>query len=43
MLIREAHIENDLVLFAAEKETAQTAGLLVSRPDELRLGEFAKK
>jgi hypothetical protein len=43
VLIRDAHSEDPSILFAAEKETAQTPGLLVSRPDELRLGEFAKK
>ena len=43
MLIREAHIEDAPVLFAAEKETATSPGLLASRPEELRLGDFAKK
>jgi hypothetical protein len=43
VLIREAHIEDAPILFAAEKETAQTPGSLVSRPDELRLGGFTKK
>jgi ribosomal protein S18 acetylase RimI-like enzyme len=43
VLIREAHSEDAPILFAAEKEIAQTPGSLVSRPDELRLGGFTKK
>jgi len=32
MQIREAHVDDAKVLVAAEKETAETPGLLVSRP-----------
>ena len=43
MLIREANVEDAAILVAAEKETAQTPGLLVSRPHELSLKAFEKK
>lgn len=37
MVIRKARIEDAVILVAAERETAQTSGLLVSRPYELTL------
>jgi ribosomal protein S18 acetylase RimI-like enzyme len=43
VLIRDGLIEDAAMLAMAEKETAQTPGLLVSRPDELRLADSAKK
>jgi RimJ/RimL family protein N-acetyltransferase len=41
--IREARPDDAPVLLAAEKETARTPGLLVSRPDELNLQAFEQK
>jgi len=43
LLIREARPDDASVLVAAEKETARTPGLLVSRPDELTLQAFELK
>ena len=41
--IREARTDDAPVLVAAEKETAGRPGLLVSRPDELKLKAFEQK
>jgi len=43
MIIREARIDDAPVLVAAEKETARTPDLLVSRPHELKLEVFEQK
>jgi RimJ/RimL family protein N-acetyltransferase len=43
MLIRKATIEDAACLAAAEKETTQTPGLLVSRPYELTVAAFEDK
>ena len=43
LLIREARPDDAPVLLAAEKETARTPGLLVSRPHELTLQAFEQK
>lgn len=43
LTIREARIEDAAVLVAAEQATAETPGLLVSRPSELILENFEKK
>ncbi|HEY1235546.1 MAG TPA: GNAT family N-acetyltransferase [Candidatus Binatia bacterium] len=43
LLIREARLNDAPVLLAAEKETARTPGLLVSRPHELSLQAFEQK
>jgi N-acetylglutamate synthase-like GNAT family acetyltransferase len=42
MILREAIIEDAASLVAAEQETAQTPGLLVSSPHELTLAAFEK-
>lgn len=41
--IRDARIEDAAILAAAERVTAKTPGLLVSRPSELILESFEKK
>ncbi|MSP37635.1 MAG: GNAT family N-acetyltransferase [Deltaproteobacteria bacterium] len=43
MIIRQATIADAADLVAAEQETARTAGLLVSRPDELKRAAFEHK
>lgn len=43
MIIREARVEDAPVVAAAERETARTPGLLVSRPHELELKVFEQK
>jgi RimJ/RimL family protein N-acetyltransferase len=43
MIIRKAEIEDAASLVAAEQETAQTPGLLVSRPHELTRAAFEHK
>ena len=43
LLIREACPDDAPVLLAAEKETARTPGLLVSRPHEWTLQAFEQK
>ena len=43
LLTREARPDDAPVLLAAEKETARTPGLLVSRPHELTLQAFEQK
>jgi RimJ/RimL family protein N-acetyltransferase len=43
MIIRKAIIEDAASLVAAEKQTAETPGLLVSRPGELTLAAFEEK
>jgi ribosomal protein S18 acetylase RimI-like enzyme len=41
--IREARVEDAAILVAAERDTAETPGLLVSRSSELTLESFEKK
>jgi RimJ/RimL family protein N-acetyltransferase len=43
VFIRVARIEDAAILAAAERATAETPGLLVSRPSELSLESFEKK
>jgi ribosomal protein S18 acetylase RimI-like enzyme len=43
MMIREARVEDAPILTRAEKEVAQTPGLLISRPHELTTEAFAVK
>jgi RimJ/RimL family protein N-acetyltransferase len=43
LIIREARIKEAAILAAAERATAETPGLLVSRPSELILESFEKK
>jgi ribosomal protein S18 acetylase RimI-like enzyme len=43
LFIRDARIEDAAILAAAERATAETPGLLVSRPSELILESFEKK
>ncbi len=43
LLIRDARIEDAAILAAAERATAETPGLLVSRPSELIPENFEKK
>jgi len=43
MIIREARLHDALILVAAQKETALTPGLLVSRPRELGQRGFRAK
>jgi RimJ/RimL family protein N-acetyltransferase len=43
LFIRVARIEDAAILAAAERATAETPGLLVSRPSELSLESFEKK
>lgn len=43
MFIRAASIEDAAILVAAERATAETPGLLVSRPDELIAESFQRK
>jgi RimJ/RimL family protein N-acetyltransferase len=43
LIIRDACIEDAAILLAAEKETARTPGLLVSRPHELTRAAFEQK
>jgi len=43
MIIREARVEDAPVVAAAERETARTPGLLVSRPHELELKVFEQR
>jgi len=42
-IIRDARIEDAAILVATERATAETPGLLVSRPSELILESFEKK
>jgi ribosomal protein S18 acetylase RimI-like enzyme len=41
--IREARVEDAAILVAADRDTAETPGLLVSRSSELTLESFEKK
>jgi RimJ/RimL family protein N-acetyltransferase len=43
MLIRNARIEDAVLLVTAEKETARIPGMLVSRPHEFTVAAFEKK
>lgn len=43
MIIREARIEDAAILVEAERTTAQTPGLLISRPSELNMEAFERK
>lgn len=43
MTTREAQVDEAPILLAAEKKTAQTPGLLVSRAHELELRAFEQK
>jgi RimJ/RimL family protein N-acetyltransferase len=43
LIIRDARIEDAPILAAAERATAETPGLLVSRPSELISDSFKKK
>lgn len=43
MIIREARVEDAPIVAAAERETARTPGLLVSRPHELELKVFEQR
>jgi RimJ/RimL family protein N-acetyltransferase len=43
LIIRDARIEDAAILAAAERATAETPGLLVSRPSELVLKSFEEK
>lgn len=43
LIIRDARIEDAAILAAAERATAETPGLLVSRPSELIPENFEKK